>query len=611
MRLIASLVLLATAMALPAADGLNLDDLERAAQSNAGDAKRWSDRRERMRADFAKVTALAERLNPEQRTQAWQRFLTAYADKDPYDNGDEELRRQARAALGSAGQPVQPTSAEVRADPALLATVRADYERAKAADLLPGAVDAKRHAWEEFLAQHGADLTGTKAGDEMRRWARLRLDGLAQTPPVLMNRPLTVFPEFDIDQGTRISSVTEHGLAQRLGMRAGDTIIAAGQPPRDLVGDGDALYAYIARLQREADLRLVVIRGDAVIAMPASATPPVVRGPVPARSAQQVGLHCLEAPTALIVGAVDAGQLGECAGLDAGDRIVAVQGAPVATMAALDAAIASLAADAPLELDVVRAGVRYRLAMPAAGGAATWTVADPDAGWAPARPAAAPEAAIADAKPGAKPATDPPPEKKSVVLGVQVGPKDLRVAAVDASSLAARLGVAVGDVIMAAGDPPHALATTDELLAYLATCAGEADVRLVVTRQAQGATPSIVVLPTPPAARAARSAVPPLMGRDNRRTLGIVLVGESPVTVAAVRPGSVAEALGLAAGDSIEKLDEHPTPGVTVLKAMLERVDLVGQYVLQVRTAAGGTWTVSAPTPGGAARWTQLSAPKP
>lgn len=417
MRLIASLVLFATIAALPAADGLNLDDLERAAQSNAGDAKRWSERRERMRADFAKVTALAERLNPEQRSQAWQRFLAAYADKDPYDNGDEELRRQARAALGGGNQPTPP---EERADPALLATMRTAYDRAKSIDLLPGPIDAKRHAWDEFLARHGADLAGTRAGDEMRRWARLRLDGLAQTPPVLMATQLTVFPEFELDQGTQIAAVREHGLADRLGLRAGDTIIAAGQPPHDLVGDGDALFAYIAHLQREADLRLVVIRGDAVIAVPAASTPPVARGPVPARSGLHTGLRCLETPSTLIVGAVDAGQLGECAGLDAGDRIVAVQGAPVATVAALEAAIAGIAADAALELDIIRAGVRYRLNVPPAGGAAAWTVADPDAGWAPARP-------VAPHAPGVEPTQLGPDTRTAAATAISGGS---RVAAI-------------------------------------------------------------------------------------------------------------------------------------------------------------------------------------
>lgn len=596
---------------LAGAEGIDLSDLERAAQGNGEDAARWSRRRERMRSDFAKVKALAERLTAEQRSQAWQRFLAAYSDKDPFDNSDEELCRLAREAIAGGNLALVASPAEKHVDPAVIAAATMAYDRAKRTDLLPGPAEEKRSTWAQFLRAHGADPIGVREVDDMRGWAHRRIDALASTPPVQLLMSPVVNPGFDLGQGTRIAALQAHGLAERFGLRVGDTIIAAGQPPHDLVDNQGALRVYVASLNRESDLRLVVIRGNAVIAVPAATAPPHARGPVPARSAV-LGLRCLESTGCLMVGSVEPGAFGECAGFDAGDRIVAVRGVPIATLVAMETAISNLAADEPLELDILRAGECYRLAVPADGSSVLWTSIQVDSGWEPARQVAAAtsDPSLAEGELG-KTTTAVSTQRVDIELGALTGAHDLQVRSVAASGLAERLGVKAGDVVVAAGDPPRAIATSEELKAYLHECTDSTVVRLVVRRPAQGTVTSVIPLPPAPAGRSSRCASPPLAGPDGRRSLGIVLLGESPVTVVAVRPGSVAEAIGLVAGDTIEMIDGKAMHNVAAMKSEIDRLDLAGRFVFQVRTSTNQIWTVAVAAQGGPARWQQWLVPQP
>lgn len=620
MRLVVSLVIIALGSpCLPAAEALDLSDLEQAAQSNAADADRWTQRRQRMRADFDRITALAERLTAEQRTQAWQRFLAAYAEKDPYDGADEELRAQARAGLGTPAAAPQPPGA---ADPERLAQAAAAYLQAKRKDLEPGGVEARRRAWEEFLAAHGGEIAGTTADDEMRRWARIRLDGLAQDPPAILPAPLLVYPDLTLDEGTRIVAVEEGGLAHRLGLRPGDLIIAAGQPPHDLVGVPAALYAYVAGLRRDDDLRLVVIRGDMVVAVPAAPARPQARAPVPARPAP-LGLRCLETPTALTVGAVDPGQVGACAGLDAGDRIAALAGAPVAGIEALEAAYAALPAEAPLELDIVRAGVRHRLSVPAAGGDAAWSVVDADAGWAAApppyrvpeiAPGPTPEPAEptppADAPAAAapEPAAAPPAAAAAapVDLGLGFERRDdgvLRIVAVAPGGVAARLGAQKGDMLVGMGDPPR-MVRAWTLQACLAACTDPSAASLVIVRHAPSLGKSVrrisvLPLPPPPEERAMRAPA-------TLRGLGFNTYDILPI-VSDLVPGGFAEAIGLMPGDRLLTLDGRVTQTTDDIERIL-RTSNADPIVLGIRTWNGAEWQVSLPRAGGDAAW-QRTAP--
>jgi formylglycine-generating enzyme required for sulfatase activity len=85
---------------LPSDSAMSLDDL---AASDAAAKVKWDAWQARMQADFTRVTAFQG--SAEGRRAAWDRFLAAYADQNPYSSDDEGLRQQAissRAAIEDA-----------------------------------------------------------------------------------------------------------------------------------------------------------------------------------------------------------------------------------------------------------------------------------------------------------------------------------------------------------------------------------------------------------------------------------------------------------------------------------------------------------------------------
>ena len=80
-------------MAGPGKTQVSLDDL---ASQNAALAARWEARQKAMQGDFDKVAAFQG--PPELRRAAWDRFLAAYDEKNPYSNEDDRLRSEAAKA---------------------------------------------------------------------------------------------------------------------------------------------------------------------------------------------------------------------------------------------------------------------------------------------------------------------------------------------------------------------------------------------------------------------------------------------------------------------------------------------------------------------------------
>ncbi|MBF0562868.1 MAG: SUMF1/EgtB/PvdO family nonheme iron enzyme [Alphaproteobacteria bacterium] len=84
---------------LPSVGGFSVDDIER--QEGAAAAK-WSTWQAGMQAAFDKAAAFKGR--PEAQAQVWDRFLAAYAQKNPYSNEDEALRAEAQQRKASSQQ---------------------------------------------------------------------------------------------------------------------------------------------------------------------------------------------------------------------------------------------------------------------------------------------------------------------------------------------------------------------------------------------------------------------------------------------------------------------------------------------------------------------------
>ena len=84
----------------PPGAGFSLDDLASRADRDARAKKGWSAYLDAMRADFAESEAFAGRdAAVDLKVQAWQRFLGAYPEDDPYSQQDEALRQRAEKQL--------------------------------------------------------------------------------------------------------------------------------------------------------------------------------------------------------------------------------------------------------------------------------------------------------------------------------------------------------------------------------------------------------------------------------------------------------------------------------------------------------------------------------
>jgi hypothetical protein len=86
----------------PEASSLSLDDLKQEEQRRTD----WAAWQTRMQADYSKVQQL--KSSADLKAQAWERFLAAYPQDNPYSKDDEQLRQEASKAKRAAeNQPVK------------------------------------------------------------------------------------------------------------------------------------------------------------------------------------------------------------------------------------------------------------------------------------------------------------------------------------------------------------------------------------------------------------------------------------------------------------------------------------------------------------------------
>lgn len=163
-----------------------------------------------------------------------------------------------------------------------------------------------------------------------------------------------------------------------------------------------------------------------------------------------------------IVGTVLAGEAGERAGLRAGDKVVAVEGQPIATFSDLIAAVTPRA-NQPTALTIERAGAATPI--------------------------------VVNATPTPSPSPDPLDDTPVGRLGLLATPT-LPVVTVAADSAAAKAGVVHGDLVKSVNGV--AVATRDALIAELDKIAIDAPLELVIERKppAKGA-PATAPVPPP------------------------------------------------------------------------------------------------------------------
>ncbi len=84
----------------PSASGFKLDDLAGAAAQEETSRKAWAGKLAEMKQAAGQVEALeAKTVSPQIKQQGWERFLTAFAEKNPYSSEDETLRERARGRV--------------------------------------------------------------------------------------------------------------------------------------------------------------------------------------------------------------------------------------------------------------------------------------------------------------------------------------------------------------------------------------------------------------------------------------------------------------------------------------------------------------------------------
>jgi len=126
-------------VARPAKAALDLSDIDQAAvartKNEAASRKEWAGRLKAMQGDFGKVQAMEQspKYSAEDRARAWDKYLAAYQDKNPFGDEDKILREKATARQGYwAGEVQRQVQAQAEA--------RASQERATMAGTYSGTV---------------------------------------------------------------------------------------------------------------------------------------------------------------------------------------------------------------------------------------------------------------------------------------------------------------------------------------------------------------------------------------------------------------------------------------------------------------------------------------
>jgi formylglycine-generating enzyme required for sulfatase activity len=91
---------------LPEVSAFDLADLERSAVSEEDVRQAWTLRRQGMKQDFQRTRVFERRdLSQELKRTAWERFLAAYPEDDPYSREDEQLQTEAQQRMNALKPP--------------------------------------------------------------------------------------------------------------------------------------------------------------------------------------------------------------------------------------------------------------------------------------------------------------------------------------------------------------------------------------------------------------------------------------------------------------------------------------------------------------------------
>lgn|GEM_PF-4803605 len=84
----------------PTKEDFSLDDLEKKGEQVEANKSEWSAKLKKMQTAYNRVLAYEKKdVPPDLKVAAWERFISAFSEKDPYSNEDEEMRQKAQKAI--------------------------------------------------------------------------------------------------------------------------------------------------------------------------------------------------------------------------------------------------------------------------------------------------------------------------------------------------------------------------------------------------------------------------------------------------------------------------------------------------------------------------------
>lgn len=144
----------------PNSTNLSLDDLKKEQEAR----KKWTAWQSKMQADYKKIAAM--KAAPDLRATAWNRFLSNYAQDNPFSQEDEQLRSQAQSNLQSAQQHTKAAvPAQATAQPAPTAQPNSPPQD----NNKPGKPGAVQQAVEQ-AAQQGAQQATQRVLNRLLNW---------------------------------------------------------------------------------------------------------------------------------------------------------------------------------------------------------------------------------------------------------------------------------------------------------------------------------------------------------------------------------------------------------------------------------------------------------